>query len=177
MVVMVVMVVGPWSPHAGGCARRPDAVTSRGRRDFLLRRQPRNIKQLIKNKNIETNIKKISSVNTLYTWTSIVNSYKYYICYYTFSHNFQFKRFLGKRQGWDPKNTYPADYHSDSWNLSTGALMIVISYYSFFTISVQTIRSNRARIVVKNYRYRIRYNIICVYVITVLFGLVTALIN
>jgi len=38
--MMVVMVVGPWSPHAGGCARRPDAVTSRGRSDFLLRRQP-----------------------------------------------------------------------------------------------------------------------------------------
>lgn len=40
MVVVMVMVVGPWSPHAGGCTRRPDAVTSRGRRDFLLRRQP-----------------------------------------------------------------------------------------------------------------------------------------
>jgi len=40
VVVMVVMVVGPRPPHAGGCTRRPDAVTSRGRSDFLLRRQP-----------------------------------------------------------------------------------------------------------------------------------------
>lgn len=45
MVMVVVMVMGSWSPHAGGCTRRPDAVTSRGRRDFFLCRQPGNTKK------------------------------------------------------------------------------------------------------------------------------------
>jgi len=54
MVMMVVMVVGPRPPHAGGCSRRPDAVTSRGRSDFLLRRQPIQTVNTMSNKYIDS---------------------------------------------------------------------------------------------------------------------------
>lgn len=62
VVVMVVMVVGPWPPHAGGCSRRPDAVTSRGRSDFLLRRQP------IQTTNKTSNINNMCGLILLYIY-------------------------------------------------------------------------------------------------------------
>lgn len=67
VVVMVVMVVGPWPPHAGGCSRRPDAVTSRGRSDFLLRRQP-----------IQT-ANKTSNINNM---CGLISLYIYFVKYY-----------------------------------------------------------------------------------------------